>query len=388
MTTQIAILSFSSIARDARVLRQVKYLSRHYAVEVLGYGAAAGVPRFAPMLLTANRLAYKARKLLFLSLGRVSQRAYEAWYWGVPEYRLALKHLIRSHAQVIHANDLLALPTAVKAAQIIGARVVLDLHEYAPLEMENRAGWKTFWQPMADYFLRRYAPAVAASVTVNQPIADRYAREYGLMPIVVMNAPEPTPPPVFRPTKAEQIQLIHHGGANHDRKLELMIETIARADARFTLHFMLISDQGRYIRQLKRLAESITPGRVMFHAPVAPEAIVPRIAAYDIGFFLLEPCNFNYLMALPNKFFDFLMAGLAVCVGPSPVMAELTRRYQAGCVAPGFSPAEVAQTLNALTVDQINQMRQAARQAARHLNADIEMGKLTDLYARFFDRMA
>jgi hypothetical protein len=36
----ICIISFSPIARDARVLRQIDYLAPHYDLAVLGHGAS------------------------------------------------------------------------------------------------------------------------------------------------------------------------------------------------------------------------------------------------------------------------------------------------------------------------------------------------------------
>jgi hypothetical protein len=134
------------------------------------------------------------------------------------------------------------------------------------------------------------------------------------------------------------------------------------------------------LQYLKKLADEVAPGRVFFHNPVAPTKVVERISEYDMGFYLLEPTNFNNSAALPNKFFDFIMAGLAVCIGPSPSMAELVRQYGFGCVAPTFNPSDVAYMLNQLNIDQLTAMQQAAREVARQLNANTEMGKVVELY--------
>ena len=36
---RVCIISYSPIARDARVLRQIKYLGAHFDLTVIGYGA-------------------------------------------------------------------------------------------------------------------------------------------------------------------------------------------------------------------------------------------------------------------------------------------------------------------------------------------------------------
>jgi hypothetical protein len=148
---------------------------------------------------------------------------------------------------------------------------------------------------------------------------------------------------------------------------------------------MLISNDMGYVNQLKILAERIVPGRVIFHEPVFPQDIVRRISQYDIGFYLLEPNNYNNEMALPNKFFDFVAAGLAVCIGPSPSMANMVQEYGFGCVAPSYKPREVADVLNHLTEDQIEAMRSASLRASEKIHAEAEMGKLVKLFGRLFE---
>jgi len=391
----VAILSFTRIHMDARVLRQVRYLSQHYPITVVGFGqlgpVAGGSASMLPMPLPLGTdRGRKARTLLLLPLGRVvGGPAYEAWYWGRSEHRLALDLLLKSRASFIHANDWDALPAAVRAAEATGAQVVFDAHEYAPLEREEQRRWRLLYKPMIHFFLVRYASRCAASVTVSDTIAARYGQEYGFYPIVVRNIPESALAPAYgeplqgiRPTDPSQIRLVHHGNAMRNRHLELLIETVARADMRYTLHFMLIESSPGYLVELQALAQSLAPGRVFFHQPVPPGEVVGRLAEFDVGIYLLPFTNFNNASALPNKFFDFVAAGLAACIGPSPEMAKVTRQHGFGVVAGSFDPADAAAILNGLSTEEIDRMKQHAVAARSVLNADAEMLKLTELYAR------
>jgi glycosyltransferase involved in cell wall biosynthesis len=74
------------------------------------------------------------------------------------------------------------------------------------------------------------------------------------------------------------------------------------------------------------------------------------------------------------------MAGLAVCIGPSPSMMEIVNQYGCGCIASSFRPEDLADALNRLDTEEINTMRKASRKAALELNAENEMGKLVRLY--------
>jgi glycosyltransferase involved in cell wall biosynthesis len=395
MRKRVCILSFSPIYRDARVLRQIKYLSNYYDLNVIGYGESH------PLWKNVKNIGWhvietplspwivKLSGLMFLSLGRLKtffyDHWYDHWYWRKRHHRVALEMATANKCDAYHANDWEALPIAAEAAKKNNARLVFDAHEYAPLELENRWYWKFFFRQAIIYFIEKYAPQVDAAITVAPLISERYRQEFSLDPIVVLNAPEKVSLPMKK-LDCDNIRLIHHGGVVRDRGLEKLIETLALCDRRYGLHFMLLNNDPNYLDQLKALAAKLAPGRVTFHNPVPPEKIVQRISEYDIGFYLLVPCNYNNSVALPNKFFDFIAAGLAVCIGPSPSMAEVVRKYGCGCVAQSFDPRDTAKTLNHLTLEQLSMMRIASRKAAEDLNADKEMGKLVDLYDKLFNR--
>ena len=115
--------------------------------------------------------------------------------------------------------------------------------------------------------------------------------------------------------------------------------------------------------------------------PVSPGSLTVNLAAYDIGIHLLKAVNLNHLYALPNKLFDFIMAGLGVAVFPLPEMADVVKGYQIGLVAPQQSIHSVAQALNNLSASQIDDFKKNSLSLAKILNADVEMAKLMNIYA-------
>ncbi len=385
MTKHICIISFSPIARDARVLRQIKYLGAHYDLTVIGFGDAhptwgdSSTIQWRPVIRQPSTWGVRLSELALLTVaGYARPASYEHWYWRRPHRRQALEHAVAAKADLYHANDWEALPVAVEAASRHSSRVLFDAHEYSPLEFEERRTWRLLYARPITYFLHKYAAAVDGSTTVVSAIADRYRSEFGLDPVVVLNAPEHVNIPDHM-LDASAIAIVHHGAALPGRRLELMIQALSAADRRFNLHFLLLGNQA-YIRRLEALAARLAPGRVFFHAPVLADQVVQRIAEYDLGIFILPPVNYNWEVSLPNKLFDFINAGLGICVGPSPEMARLVQQYRCGVVAPSFDPADVATTLNRLTVAQIAEMRRQSRAACHSLNAEVEMAKVVALY--------
>ncbi len=385
MKRRLTILSLSTIHQDGRVLRQIEYAAREYDITVVGWGRldkerphVVMRPVQRVVMPPAQRFMQAARMLG----GRITRRAFERWYWAKPDHHQALQAVIAARPDLIHANEAIALPIAIAAARQTGAKVLFDAHEYSPEQRADSLTWRILAQPLYAYIIAAYAPRADAMITVESHIARRYEKQFGLEKVgVVRNIPAYQRLP-FHPVEPERIRLIHHGSAMKERRLERMIQTIALVDDRFTLDFMLLPGTPGYLPQLERLAAAIAPERVQFRPPAPPDAISAIINDYDMGIYLLNPVNYNQAMALPNKFFEFIMAGLAVAIGPSPAMAALVEKYGVGVVAEDFEPASLARQLNALAAADIDAMKRRSLQAATELNAETEMKKLLDLYAR------
>jgi hypothetical protein len=412
MKKRVCIISFSPIHRDGRVLRQIKYLSPHYSLKVIGYGAqpeglnnSEGIEwrqlneskqtcEQVPMTIL-ERLSgiYRAvvlrdwdtlrgklqrRSAYLFYLGWLFPVVSNRWYWRKSRNLEALRFSMSSPCDAFLANNWESLPVAAEAAKMFNARVVFDAHEYAPLEYSNFK-WRLIIAPMISYLLREYCNHVDAFATVGPRIAERYRREFNLTPIVVMNAPELTSV-AEHSVRPERINLVHHGIASRLRRLEEMIKTVHLCHSGYHLHFILIGKEVDYIRELKELSEELAPGRVHFHEPVTPEQIVERISEYDIGFCFIAPTNYNYQVSLPNKFFDMIVAGLALVTGPSPEMADMVLKYGVGRIARSFKAADLSETLNELSVEEIESMRKASQEASKQVNAEKEMSKLVDAF--------
>lgn len=384
MRKRVCVISLAlSIETDPRTSRQAIYLARKYDVTLIGFG----IPptdwdeiAWRPVDRSGSRIQ-RIFELILLMLGRVFPPFYNLWFSTRPRYKQALNYALKSSAEVYHASDWATLVVCVKAARRSGALVFFDADEYWPLENETSHAWRIFFSPLITYTLHKYAPEIHAAATVSQPIAKRYKDEFHFDSIILLNVPDYEEIP-FRPTQPDKIRLMHHGATRRNRYLETMIEALAASDARFTLHLMLMEGDTGYLEELKRLADKLAPGRVEFRPTVHPFEIVCAIADCDIGICLIPPTTYTYLMTLPNKLFEFIIAGIAVINGPSPAMADVVRQYEVGWVMPGFTAQDLATLLNSLTIDQIESARAKAREAAKVLNAEIELGKLLALYAQ------
>lgn len=287
--------------------------------------------------------------------------AFESYYWGQSRIASAFRLLNDVNADLVIANDLSALPVALKLAK--GRPVFYDAHEYSPGEYEEQRLWRFLFRRYNDVFCRRYLPQAASMMTVCEGIAKEYQRHYGVRPLVVQNAPVNQHLIPSSTTKA--IRLIHHGIASHVRHLEVMIDMMAYLDERFSMDLMLIEVEENYMAFLRSRAQR--DPRIRFVEPVPLHKICQCINEYDIGVFLLSPVTFNYRFALPNKFFEFVQACLAVAIGPSPEMENLVKKFECGIVAESFEPKALANALTQLDMEQVKALKEASHRAAQLL---------------------
>ena len=195
MRKRLCILSYSHIRQDARVRRQIEYLLPQYDLTVIGFGerdTAWTEVTWRQVDLRLTPAEKWARNIAQIS-GQLAPAVYDLYHRARPLYRQTLALLLDSGADAIHANDLSAMPVCAEAATL-GRQADFRCTWYAPLQQETPK-FKRLETPYRTYLLRRYAHAANASITVCSPIAQRYAKEFGFHPIVVMNAPTPIFPP-------------------------------------------------------------------------------------------------------------------------------------------------------------------------------------------------
>ena len=171
------------------------------------------------------------------------------------------------------------------------------------------------------------------------------------------------------------IRIIHHGMASPDRYIHKMIEVMDYVDSRFTLDLMLVATYYQdYFETLQQMAAERQNTRII---PIVPfEEIIPFTSQYDIGMFLVPFSTFNLKMCLPNKFFEFIQARLAIAIGPSPEMSKYVKTYKLGIISKDFTPQSMAESLNKLTKEEILQYKENSNKAAKILNAQKEGEKV------------
>lgn len=386
---KILILSYSDLSSDPRVVRQINALKDKYSITACGYkpsdidgiGYFSIYPKNVSIINFHHRYPKPIRKVfslfikIFLRFKKnqirknrlAAERSFdfEKRYWTDDKIEF-IKNIRGEKFELIIANDLDTLPLALKISND-NSKVILDSHEYHPKQFEHSEEWRRNSQGYVDYLCRKYMKRADVTFAVSQGIADEFRNNYKTDPILLTNAAdfnELTPSIV----NENNIRLIHHGAAIKARNLELMIEMMEFTDSRFTLDLMLVPTDKDYFEDLKN--KLVNNKRVRLLDPVKTKDIPERINEYDIGVFILPSVNFNYKHALPNKFFEFIQARLAIAIGPSIEMERLVKKYDLGVIADDFNPKTMADCLNKLSAVEINKFKLNSDKHAYELSSE------------------
>ena len=382
MKPRVCIISFSNIAWDARVLREIEAAGSQYDVDVIGYGdwqPKGENIRFFSMMRSKTNVASVLSKYIRVPLGYLLPAYWEKHFWQKQEYHRALQILLRERYDLIHANDWDSLPVAAEAVRQVGGRLLFDAHEYTPAQSADKWMVRLFNLPVRVHLYKTYQKWITRSITVSEGVKTLYRDNFGWSPEVIMNAPHYVKSE-FHPVGGDEIHLVHHGVAIRSRHLEDLVHLMGFVDSRFVLDFILLPSEPKYLAHLKQLADKIAPAKIRFHPAVPPRNLSQELAKFDIGIPWLRANNLNHINALPNKFFDYVMAGLGIAILPLPSMQKIIEEHGVGVVAADLSIQKMAAALNNLTPEKINQLKTNSLELAKSLNAEVEMKKLMNIY--------
>ncbi len=378
MVKKICILSFSNITNDSRVLREVDIAKKHYKVFVIAYGKWDH-PEGVVYYQQERKNVFPLIKYLFLFLGLIQPKYFNKYYWLKTQYKKALSIIINGKFDLVHANDWDSLPIAgiYKKLNFGDTKFIFDAHEYN-LDFNNTVFLGSIYQKYRRFLFREYGEFVDSRITVAESMEKLYRRDFDWKFKIILNAPYYQKTNIKK-CNSREIHMVHHGGALRPRFIEEMMKIMDYLDDKYIFHFYLIAGDLQYLNELKKKSRDIK-GRILIHDPISPNNIVTEISQYDIGIPLLKVNKESYFYSLPNKFFDYIMAGIMIVVSPLPMMTYVIDQYKVGLYSSDQSPQGMANLIRNLSPEEINQYKKNSLKAAKVLNAETEMKKLLEIY--------
>ncbi|CAA7618761.1 hypothetical protein MTBLM5_280019 [Magnetospirillum sp. LM-5] len=390
MIRRICLLSFSPIPDDARVRRHGDALAAAgYQVTAIGLpGGRATPPAWAVHDITLPppegrlRPLYRALRLGAMAACRVVPALSRQIYWRQTLHQAMYRVASIRPADLVIANDWLTLPIAARLAADWKVPYVYDSHEFAIEEGADRPGWMMLVSPYVSAIEARHIARADAVVTVGDGIADLLQRNHCLKerPTVVRNTvPRALQP--FRPC-GTTIEVLYQGLLRDDRGLTALIDSVPLWRQEFSLRIRGPGD-ATVLHALKaRAAASAAGPRIHFDPPVSPLEMVAAANSSDIGIHPIPTTSNQTRFCLPNKFFEYLQAGLALCVTDSAEMSTLLHRHDLGAVIAASTPDAIAAAVNSFDRNRVDACKKNALAAAESLCWESEQVRLTDAVDR------
>ncbi len=283
-------------------------------------------------------------------------------------------HLLRVPADVYHAHDDSALPACYLAARLRRKLLVFDSHE---LPLCNLVGtpWLRLRLALAG-LLRILVRGCSAVITVSPPIVEKLRQLYTAHNLVLVRNLHR-----FEVVQSSdrlrqylrlgpQVQIaLYQGNLQPTRGLELLVQAAAFLESNIVI-VMMGKGVGTTLSELAALIEHEgVSDCVKIIPPVPYEELLEWTASADIGLTIYPPAySENIRMCLPNKLFEYLMAGLPVLSSELDAVVDLLHRYDVGRVVSSLTPAGVGDAINAMLADRaaLARLSRNARDAVQH----------------------
>ena len=367
---------------DQRVMREATALAQAgYAVTIVDI--ERDISRSAEEIVDGVRLKH------IFAPGRFKRTRFKPWFLVKLAGTVARGSwaVARTPADVYHAHDDTALPACYIAARLRRRRLVFDAHEL-PLVQPNLTRWRRL-TAIARAALRAMTPKCDGLITVSAPIATEIRARYGGPPaVLVRNIPPYSPPMTSDRLRAmvgapeERKLAVYQGGLQPNRSLDVLVHAAKYLDPR---HLIVLMGNGESREGLQGLIEREGVGdRIRIIPPVPYQELIEVTASADIGLIVYRGAySLNVQYCLPNKLFEYMMAGVPVVCSELDAVAEIVRAHDVGVVVPSLDPETVGKLISARLDDGDGRerMRQNALKASRHtFRWDVEQNSLLTLY--------
>jgi glycosyltransferase involved in cell wall biosynthesis len=172
--------------------------------------------------------------------------------------------------------------------------------------------------------------------------------------------------------------VVYQGSIQENRGIEPAIEAVRTLDG----VVLVVIGYGYHRPTLEAyVAHEGLERRVRFFGPVSNEALLAYTASADVGLCNIVNASMSYYTSLPNKLFEYPMAGVPVVGSDSPEIGRLVREVEIGEVCDPVDPRSLRHAIETILADP-DRYRPALERVVTRYNWEVEQEKLLELYDR------
>ncbi len=269
--------------------------------------------------------------------------------------------VVRQQVDIYHASEVTALPACYLAAWLRRKPLIFDAYELPlydkPVSELNYS--RRLLRSLFKIFLRIALPRCAAVIAVSPLIVAELQKTYHLQRVVLIRNV-----PAYRSVrKTDQLRAflklpsqvriaLYQGALTPERSLDKLIYA-----AKFLEQNMVIVLMGPGTRETVAPLEALIQSegvadRVKILPAVPYEELLDWTASADIGLIIFSPTySLSIQMCLPNKLFEYLMAGLPILSSPLSAITEIVEEYHLGQIVQSLDPTDIGLAVNTMLKD-------------------------------------
>lgn len=334
-------ITLTEFRNESRVLKEAKTLLEHGVVDVVHVAALhsddLAIDQSYSERLIAHRFKLTTKKFsknLTIQLLKYFEYCFRVYFY----YK-------NKDIKLVNVHSLGLLPLGVLLKFLFNAKLIYDAHELET-EKNGDGGLRRKISKWVEKILIKQSDL---TIVVSESIADWYAKEYNIVrPEVILNAPnyrKLIKTNHFRQNlgiRDDQIILLYQGGLAVARGVQLILDAFkARDDDGVIVVFM---GYGNLENEIKFISSQ--NDNIFYYPAVAPQIVLEYTASADLGIHLIQNNCLNHYYCMPNKLFEYAMAGLPVLVSNMKDMSELVTNNQIGAVISDFSAAGINRAID------------------------------------------
>ena len=282
--------------------------------------------------------------------------------------------IVLHRPKMINIHTLEFLPLSL-IAKIFKIKIIYDTHE---LETE-KANFKGFRKKISKVIEKAFIGFVDEVIVVGEMIADEYKKMYPYMkrPYVVLNTPnfkETVKNDIFREKfkiDKEQIIFLYQGAISLNRGIEHLLEAFEKSNK-----VIIFMGYGTLVDLVKKQASIFE--NIFYHEAVKPDVLLNYTSSADIGFCLIENSCKSYDYCMPNKMFEYLMAGIPVLVSNLAELSKFINKNKVGMII--NKDINILEIIDNLSFNDIKQYQNNIEKLKLQYNWEKQEEKLNIIY--------
>jgi glycosyltransferase involved in cell wall biosynthesis len=359
------------MVHESRIFKQARFISKNYdfdKVILLGiWKEGTG----------KNQLLERKIHIKRISLLNIQHRKVLYLYYFI----YSLVFILFNRPSLVNIHSLEFLPVLL-IAKIFKIKIIYDPHEFET-EKSNLTGLRKKLSKWLEYLLIKKVDHI---FVVSEHIADWYEKTYNVQrPTVLFNVPPAAyvkKTNYFKDTfdlRDDQIIALYQGGLGAERGVSILLEAFKKnINDKIVIVFMGYGELEKEIQSASKLNSNI-----FFHKAVPTDVVLNYSASADVGIALIQNTCLSHNFCMPNKLFEYAMAGLPVIVSNVQEMSAFVKKHQMGTILISNTVEDVSHAIDKLLNMDLTMLGQNSRKAALENSWERQETKMKKVYQSF-----